>query len=154
MMELIIICFGLPLLVTVAVLIALMISNIQDKIAKKKREKLLKDYPELKLLLSEYMRLTNEHSQTSVDWCSLKKSIDEWEAKNHYLPKDKKMDKHIEELKQGLWELEQIKQEQSLLAKKARKELELFWATNFPNLKEGKRIMWWYWDSKDIKGAN
>jgi hypothetical protein len=98
------------------------------------------------------MRLTNEHCETSADCNSLKKNIDEWENKNHYFPKDKKIDNHIEELKQGLWELKQIEQEQSLLVQKARKELELFWATNFPNLKEGKWIMWWYWNKDDIQG--
>ena len=152
-MEFMILFLGLTLLVVVASLITLMVINIQNKIEKKKNKKFLKDYPELKLLLSEYMRLTREHSQTSADWRSLKKSIDEWENENHYLPKDKKMDSHIEELKQGLWELKQIEQEQSILATKAYKELELFWVTNFPNLKEGKRIMWWYWDNKDIEGA-
>jgi predicted patatin/cPLA2 family phospholipase len=136
---------GLTALIVIACLIAWAIAEIQSKVEKKKREKLIQDYPELKLLLSEYMRLTNEHSQTWSDYNSLKKDIDEWENKNHYYPKDKKIDGHIEELKKGLWELQEIEKEQGLLVKKARKELELFWATNFPNLKEEKRIMWWYW---------
>ena len=153
-MEFMIVFLGLTLLAAIASIIALIIGNIQDKIEKKKRKKLLKNYPELKLLLSEFMRLTNEHSQTFADYNNLKRKIDEWEIKNHYFPKDKKIDNHIETLKENLWELKQIEQEQSLLVKKARKELELFWTTNFPNLKEGKRIMWWYWKTDDIKGAN
>lgn len=153
-MEFGIVFLGFTLLITIASLIAVGISEIQDKIEKKKRKKLLTTYPELKLLLSEYMRLTNEHSETCANCNSLKNDIDEWENKNHYFPKDKKIDNHIEELKQGLWELKQLEQEQSLLVKQSRKELELFWATNFPNLKEEKRIMWWYWDKDSIKGAN
>lgn len=136
---------GLTALIVIICLVAWTIATILDKTEEKKRKKLIRDYPELKLLLSEYMRLTNEHDQTQSDYNSLKKDIDEWETKNHYYPKDKKIDGHIEELKKGLWELGEIAKEQDLLAEKAHKELELFWATNFPNLKEDERIMWWYW---------
>lgn len=137
---------SLAALITIAVVIALTITHIQDILAKKKRAKFLVKYPEFKLLISEYMRLTNEFNQTWSDCNALKKDIDKWEERNHYLPQDKKIDSHIEELKKGLWELRQIQQEQSLLVGRAKKQLELFWATNFPNLKKEKRIMWWYWE--------
>ena len=137
--------FGLGILCTIAMGIAALISSIQDKIAKKKRDKLIADYPELKLLLSEYMRLTNEHGDTCASIYRLTEEIDKWVKKNEYLPLDKKVDGHIEQLKVGLWELEQIRQTEKLEVEAARKKLELFWATNFPKLKEEKRIMWWYW---------
>lgn len=137
--------FGLGILCTIAMGIAALISSIQDKIAKKKRDKLITDYPELKLLLSEYMRLTNEHGDTCASIYRLTEEIDKWVKKNEYLPLDKKVDEHIEQLKVGLWELEQIRQTEKLEVEMAKKKLELFWATNFPNLKEEKRIMWWYW---------
>ena len=137
--------FGLGILCAIAMGIAALISSIQDKIAKKKRDKLIADYPELKLLLSEYMRLTNEHGDTCASIYRFTEEIDKWVKKNEYLPLDKKVDEHIEQLKVGLWELEQIRQTEKLEVEAARKKLELFWATNFPNLKEEKRIMWWYW---------
>ena len=136
---------GLTTLIVIACLIAWAIAAIQDKIEKKKREKLIQEYPELKLLLSEYMRLTKEHGDTCATIYRLKEDIDKWVKRNEYLPQDKKVDNHIEELKKGLWNLEQIRQEEKLKVDAAYKELELFWATNFPKLKEEKRIMWWYW---------
>ena len=141
----VLVLFGLGILCTIAMGIAALISSIQDKIAKKKRDKLITDYPELKLLLSEYMRLTNEHGDTCASIYRLTEEIDKWVKKNEYLPLDKKVDEHIEQLKVGLWELEQIRQTEKLEVEMAKKKLELFWATNFPNLKEEKRIMWWYW---------
>ena len=136
---------GLTALIVIACLIGWAIAAIQDKIAEKKRNKLITKYPELKLLLSEYMRLTNEHGDTCASIYRLTEEIDKWVKKNEYLPLDKKVDGHIEQLKVGLWELEQIRQTEKLEVEAARKKLELFWATNFPNLKEEKRIMWWYW---------
>ena len=137
--------FGLGILCTIAFGVAALIASIQDKIEKKKRDKLIADYPELKPLLSEYMRLTNEHGDTCASIYRLTEEIDKWVKKNEYLPLDKKVDGHIEQLKVGLWELEQIRQTEKLGVELAKKKLELFWATNFPNLKEEKRIMWWYW---------
>lgn len=141
----VLVLFGFGILCAIAIGISALISSIQDKIEKKKRDKLIADYPELKLLLSEYMRLTHEHGDTCASIYRLTEEIDKWVKKNEYLPLDKKVDGHIEQLKVGLWELEQIRQTEKLEVELAKKKLELFWTTNFPNLKEEKRIMWWYW---------
>ena len=99
-------------------------------------------YPELKVLLSEYKRLRKEHCETTKDAWQLQKDIDSWVEKNKYLPHGCRVDAHIEVLKQNYQELLDIRAEQWGLVEKAKADLENFWETNFPNLREDKRIMW------------
>ena len=105
--------------------------------------KIFATYPELKTLLSEYHRLRTEYCQTVEDVYQLQKDIDEWTEKNKYFPIEKRVDGHIEELKKLYCELLDIQTEQNTLAENAKKDLALFWETNFPDLPEHKRIMWW-----------
>lgn len=131
----------IPILITMG--IEYLINHIRDKRHLKWRNKVFEDYPELKTLLSEYHRLRMEHLQTVKDICQLIRDIDEWTDKNKYFPIEKKVDEHIENLKKYYCELLDIRTEQNALVENAKKDLVLFWETNFPNLPEHKRLMWW-----------
>lgn len=104
---------------------------------------LFENYPELKILLSKYHCLRAECGNTVREAVILQKTIDEWVEKNKYLPEGRRVDKHIEELKEQYQKLLDIHAEQSELSRKTRTELENFWKTNFPDLREDKWIMWW-----------
>jgi hypothetical protein len=132
---------GIPILITIG--IVQLVNHVQDKRHLKWRNKVFEAHPELKVLLSEYHRLRMEHLQTVKDSYQLQKDIDEWTEKNKYLPIERRVDGHIEELKRLYCELLDIQAEQSELAGNAKKDLVLFWETNFPDLPEHKRLMWW-----------
>lgn len=116
---------------------------IKDKKHKKWCAWVFENYPELKVLLSEYHRLRTEHGDTVREAVKLQKVIDEWIEKSKYLSEGRRVDKHIEALKEQYQELLDIRAEQGELSDKARTELEDFWKTNFPNLQEEKWLMWW-----------
>jgi DNA phosphorothioation-dependent restriction protein DptG len=136
---------GLTALIVITCLIAWAIAEIQSKIEKKKREKLIQDYPELMPLLEEYMRTCNNVAYTVKEQYKLKEEINKQVEKNKYLPKVDRVDAYIETLKEKYKWLDDLREEQYVEKQLAYKKLELFWATNFPKLKEEKRIMWWYW---------
>ena len=136
---------GLTVLIVVACLIGWVIANIQDKIDKKKREKLIQDYPELMPLLKEYMRTSNNVAYTVKKQYELKDEINKQVEENKYLPKGDRVDAYIETLKEKYKWLDDLREEQYIEKELAYKKLKLFWETNFPNLKEEKRILWWYW---------
>ena len=136
---------GLTILIAITCLIAWTITEIQDKIAKKKREKLIRDYPELMPLLEDYMRTSNNVAYTVSKQYKLKEEINQQTEENKYLPKGDRVDAYIETLKEKYKWLDDLRQEQYAEKQLAYKRLELFWKTNFPNLKEEKRVMWWYW---------
>lgn len=136
---------GLTALIVIACLIGWAITEIQDKIEKKKRKKLIQDYPELMPLLEEYMRTCNNVAYTVSKQYKVKEEINKQVEENKYLPKGDRVDAYIETLKEKYKWLDDLREEQYVEKQLAYKKLELFWATNFPNLKEEKRIMWWYW---------
>jgi cyclopropane fatty-acyl-phospholipid synthase-like methyltransferase len=115
---------------------------IKNKRRKKWVNKILTDYPELKLLLSEYHRLSGEENELYKDMRETQQHIDSWVEKNKYLPAGCRVDAHIEHLKEIYQEQAELSEEYAELVKEARKNLETFWETNFPKLKEEKRIMW------------
>jgi regulator of replication initiation timing len=115
---------------------------IQDKRREKWVNKTLTDYPELKLLLSEYRRLRGEEDELYKTMRETQQGIDTWVEKNKYLPAGHRVDAHIENLKEIYQEQVELCEEYAELVKEARKNLETFWETNFPKLKEEKRIMW------------
>jgi hypothetical protein len=120
-----------------------LVNYIQNKKHKKWCAWVFENYPELKVLLSEYSRLRKEHCETVKDTLELQKDIDSWVEKNKYLPHGSRVDAHIEVLKQNYQELLDIRAEQWELVEKAKADLENFWKTNFPDLREDKWLMWW-----------
>lgn len=137
--------FGLGILCAIALGIGAIIAEIQDRIAKKRRAKLIKEYPELKELLAEYMRTQNNVGYTASKIHLLKEEINKQIEENKYLPKGDRVDAYIETLKEKYKWLDELRENQSVERDLAYKKLVLFWETNFPDLKEEKRIMWWYW---------
>ncbi len=137
--------FGLGILCAIAIGIGAIIGKIQDRIEKKKRERLIKKYPELKELLAEYMRTQNNLGYTAHKIFELKEEINKQIEENKYLPKGDRVDAYIETLKEKYKWLDELRENQSVERDLAYKKLILFWEANFPNLKEEKRIMWWYW---------
>ena len=133
----------IPLILILTIGIVLLVNHIQNKRHLKWCNKIFKTHPELKTLLSEYHRLRMERYQTVKDAYQLQKDIDEWTEKNKYFPIEKRVDEHIENLKRHYCELLDIQAEQSELVENAKKDLILFWETNFPDLPEHKRLMWW-----------
>lgn len=134
---------ALGILIAITVGICDLVNFIRNKRHKKWCAWVFENYPELKVLLSEFHRLRTEHGNTVREAVILQKTIDEWVERNKYLPESRRVDKHIEELKEQYQELLDIRAEQSELADKARAELEEFWKTNFPDLREDKWLMWW-----------
>lgn len=134
---------ALGILIAITVGICDLVNFIRNKRHKKWCAWVFENYPELKVLLSEFHRLRTEHGNTVREAIILQKTIDEWVEKNKYLPEGRRVDKHIEALKEQYQELLDIRAEQSELVDKVRAELEEFWETNFPDLPEHKRLMWW-----------
>jgi hypothetical protein len=116
--------------------------SIKEKKWNKWVAKTLAKHPELKVLLSEYHRLRNEEADLYLEIGKLRKDIDSWVEKNKYLPEGHRVDAHIEQLKEFLYEQEEIAVEYRGLVTQARQDLEDFWENNYPNIKEEKRIMW------------
>lgn len=141
----VIVLFGAGILCAIALGIGAAIAEIQDKIEKKRRAKLIKEYPELKELLAEYMRTQNNVGYTASKIYKLKEEISKQIEENKYLPKGDRVDAYIETLKEKYKWLDELRENQSIERDLAYKKLVLFWETNFPDLKEEKRIMWWYW---------
>ena len=134
---------ALGVLIAITVGICDLINFIRSRRHKKWCTWVFENYPELKVLLSEYHRLRNEHADTALSVYNLERVIDEWIERNKYLPEGRRVDKHIENLKEQYQELLDIRAEQSELVDKAKEELVKFWENNFPNLPEHKRLMWW-----------
>lgn len=135
--------FGVAFVGFLAWVTAEIICFVQNRQWKKWCNFVFTTHPELKVLLAEWSRLRNEHCETVKDAIKLKQDIDEWTEKNKYLPHGHRVDGHIEALKEHYQELLEIRDEQWELAEKAKMEIVKFWETNFPNVREDKRIMWW-----------
>ena len=135
----------LTALTVIACLVGVAIAKIQDKIEKKRRDKLIADYPELMPLIREYMRTENNLGYTVSKQYELKEEINKQVEENKYLPKGDRVDAYIETLKEKYKWLDNLREEQYAEKELAYKKLTIFWINNFPNLKEEKRIMWWYW---------
>ena len=134
---------ALGVLVVITVGICDLINFVRNKRHKKWCAWVFENYPELKVLLSEYHRLRTEHADTALSVYNLQRVIDEWVERNKYLPEGRRVDKHIETLKEQYQELLDIRAEQSELADQAKEDLVKFWENNFPDLPEHKRLMWW-----------
>lgn len=120
-----------------------LINYIDNKKHKKWCDWVFENYPELKILLSEYHRLETECDNLLEEIEKARKKINVCVEKNNYLPKRRRIDKHIEELKEQYQELIDTHAKQYRLSEDAKKKLEKFWKTNFPDLREDKWLMWW-----------
>ena len=134
---------ALGALIAITVGICVLINFFRERRHKKWCAWVFEKHPELKVLLSEYHRLRAERCDTVQSACRLQKEIDEWVEKNKYLPEGRRVDKHIENLKEQYQELLDIHAEEGELVNQAKKNLVSFWETNFPDLPEHKRLMWW-----------
>ena len=134
---------ALAILIAITVGICELVLYVKNKKHKKWCAWVFDNYPELKVLLNEYHRLLTKYGDTAREVDKLQKVIDKLVEKNKYLPKEHSVDEYIEILKKRYQKLVDICTEQSELSDKARAELEIFWKTNFPNLREDKWIMWW-----------
>ena len=149
MQDLLALVYTLIGFVVLGVLVAIiwgiceLIFFIKDKRHKKWRARIFENHPELKVLLSEYHRLRTEHGDTARSVYNLREAIDDLIEQNKYLPEGHRMDKHIENLKEQYRVLLDIRTKESKLVDQAEEDLVKFWETNFPDLPEHKRIMWW-----------
>ena len=134
---------ALGILIAITVGICDLVNFIRNKQHKKWCTWMFENYPELKVLLSEFHRLQTEYADTAQSTYELQRVIDDLMEQNKYLPENRRMDKHIENLKGQYQELLDIRAEQRKLVYQARGDLTKFWETNFPDLPEHKRLMWW-----------
>lgn len=134
---------ALGILILVTWGICELVNHIKEQKHKKWCAWLFENYPNLKVLLSEYHRLRSEHIDTVRSAYNLQRIIDEWVEQNKYLPRGHRVDAHIEALKEQYQELLDIRAEQSELVDRARDDLENFWKSNFPDLREDRWLMWW-----------
>ena len=142
-LVLLIMFFGIAFCGFVAWAVTEIVCFIKNRRWKKWCNFVFTTHPELKVLLTEWSRLRKERCKTVKDAVQLQKDIDEWTEKNKYLPHGHRVDGHIENLKEYYQELLEIQAEYNELVDKAKEELDKFWETNFPNLPEHKRIIWW-----------
>jgi ribosomal protein S6 len=136
---------ALAVLLLVAWGLCELVYYIKDKRHQKWGAWVFENYPELMPLLEEYMRTSNNVAYTVSEQYKLKEEINKQAEENKYLPKGDRIDAYIETLKEKYKWLDDLRKEQYVEKELAYKKLELFWETNFPNLKEEKRIMWWGW---------
>ena len=134
---------------TTITLIALAISCVVDKIKAKQyenfRNKFFATYPELRVLLFT-RKLHNDtwlDAQKSIR--EITDTIDKEREKMKYYPCHDyiRAAHHIENLKECRAEMIEVSEEAERLCKEATQELTKWWETNFPNIREDKRIMWW-----------
>lgn len=133
------------LLVSVSLTVA--ITEFVYFIKNRKRKKwcnfVFATYPELKPMLDEYKRTRNNTVYTIKKIEEIKKEITKQTEENKYLPKGDRVDGYIETLKEKYVWLKDLLEKQEAEEVEKEEELNKFWETNFPNLREDKRIMWW-----------
>ena len=133
----------LGVLIAITVGICDLIFSIKDKRHKKWCALVFEIYPELKELLFEYMRTRNNTVYTIQKIEEIKKEIAKQVEENKYLPKGDRIDGYIETLKERYLWLKDLLEKQRKAENKNKEALDKFWETNFPDLPECKRIMWW-----------
>lgn len=123
--------------------IATIIGHIKDRQWKKWCNFVFTTYPELKSLLIEYKRTCHNTVYTIKKIEETKKEIIKQVEENKYLPKGDRVDGYIETLKEKYIWLKNLLQKQKAEENEKKEELDKFWETNFPDLREDKRMMWW-----------
>lgn len=120
-----------------------LIYYIKDKKHKKWCTWVFEKHPELKELLFEYNRTRNNTVYTIKKIEEIKKEITKQVEENKYLPKGDRVDEYIETLKEKYLWLKDLLEKQKEEEKEKKEALNRFWGTNFPDLPEHKRMMWW-----------
>ena len=116
---------------------------IKNKKNKKWCTWVFESYPELKELLFEYKRTRHNTIYTIKKIEEIKKEIIKQVEENEYLPKGDRVDEYIETLKEKYLWLKDLLEKQREEESEKKEALNKFWKTNFPDLPEHKRLMWW-----------
>jgi hypothetical protein len=134
---------ALGILIAITVGICDLVYYIKDKKHKKWCAWVFENYPELEELLFEYKRTRNNTVYTIKKIEEIKQEITKQVEENKYLPKGDRVDGYIETLKESYIWLKDLLEKQREEEKEKKEALTKFWETNFPNLPEHKRLMWW-----------
>lgn len=138
-----IIFLGLMVGSVIFTLVSLWVSSIRYKKHLKWAKKMIAEYPELKNLLSVFCSRSKEGGDTIRELVQLRGEIDKAVEKMKYLPRGHKMERHIENLRKHYDALDTLRNEQYKEKCKAEEAVAKWWETNFPDVPEKKRIMWW-----------
>lgn len=134
---------ALGILIAITVGICDLVNFIRNKRHKKWCTWVFENYPELKGLLFEYKRTRHNTVYTIKKIEEIKKEITKQVEENRYLPKGDRVDGYIETLKEKYLWLKDLLEKQREEESEKEEALNRFWETNFPNLPEHKRLMWW-----------
>lgn len=134
---------ALGILIAITVGICDLVNFIRNKRHKKWCAWVFENYPELEELLFEYKRTRNNTVYTIKKIEEIKQEITKQVEENKYLPKGDRVDGYIETLKESYIWLKDLLEKQREEEKEKKEVLTKFWETNFPNLPEHKRLMWW-----------
>ena len=142
-LVLLIVFFGVAFIGFLAWVIAEIVCFVKDRQWKKWCNFVFAAHPELTPLLTEYKRTRHNTVYTIKKIEELKQEIAKQVEENKYLPKGDRVDGYIETLKEKYIWLKNLLEKQRMEENEKKEELDKFWETNFPNLREDKRIMWW-----------
>jgi hypothetical protein len=134
---------ALGILIAITVGICDLVNFIRNKRHKKWCAWVFENHPELEELLFEYKRTRNNTVYTIKKIEEIKQEITKQVEENKYLPKGDRVDGYIETLKESYIWLKDLLEKQREEEKEKKEALTKFWETNFPNLPEHKRLMWW-----------
>lgn len=133
----------LSILIVITVGICDLINFFRNKRHKKWCAWVFENHPELKELLFEYKRTRNNTVYTVKKIEETKQEITKQIEENKYLPNGSRVDGYIGTLKgKYLW-LKYLLERQKEEENEKKEALDKFWETNFPDLPEHKRLMWW-----------
>jgi hypothetical protein len=134
---------ALGILIAITVGICDLVNFIRNKRHKKWCAWVFENHPELEELLFEYKRTRNNTVYTIKKIEEIKQEITKQVEENKYLPKGDRVDGYIETLKESYIWLKDLLEKQREEEKEKKEALTKFWETNFPDLPERKRLMWW-----------
>jgi seryl-tRNA synthetase len=134
---------ALGILIAITVGICDLVNFIRNKRHKKWCAWVFENHPELEELLFEYKRTRNNTVYTIKKIEEIKQEITKQVEENKYLPKGDRVDGYIETLKESYIWLKDLLEKQREEEKEKKEALTKFWETNFPDLPEHKRLMWW-----------
>ena len=146
LMVLVLMLIGLAALgvfIAITVGVCDLIIFIRNKQHKKWCTWVFENHPELKELLFEYKRTRRNAVYTIKKIEEIKTEITKQTEENQYLPKGERVDGYIETLKEKYVWLKDLLEKQREEENEKKEALDKFWETNFPDLPEHKRLIWW-----------